>query len=160
MKTIILDIDHTLVFASYTILPNHPLVEQKGYHYLYFRPFLHTFLNAMQKFDYQLVFYTSGKSNYAKWIVQHFKMRKPYTLFTRRYTKTRYTDFGIDYLKSSRKIHLPILTKEVIVVDDRINLWEDHGETFIDILPWHGEVEDTALKEVIIQLLKRQERIK
>jgi hypothetical protein len=41
MKTIILDIDHTLVFASYTILPNHPLVEKKGYHYLYFRPFLH-----------------------------------------------------------------------------------------------------------------------
>ena len=77
MKTIILDIDHTLVFASYTILPNQPLVEQKGYHYLYFRPFLHAFLYAMQKFDYQLVFYTSGKSNYAKWIVQHFKMRKP-----------------------------------------------------------------------------------
>jgi TFIIF-interacting CTD phosphatase-like protein len=128
-------------------------VEKKGYHYLYFRPFLHEFLNAIQKFDYQLVFYTSGKSNYAKWIVQHFKMRKPYTLFTRRYTKTRYTDFGIDYLKSSRKIHLPTLTKEVIVLDDRNNLWEDNGETFMDISPWNGEVGDTALKEVLMQIL-------
>ena len=156
MKTIILDIDHTLVFASYTILPNHPLVEKKGYHYLYFRPFLQAFLDAIQKFDYQLVFYTSGKSNYVKWIVKHFKMIKPYMLFTRSYTKTRYTDFGIDYLKSAHKIHLPFNTKEVIVLDDRSDLWEDNGEIFIDISPWYGEVGDTALKEVLIQFRKRQ----
>ena len=159
MKTLILDLDNTLIFSSYTLLPNHPLVEKKGYHYLYFRPFLLDFLKAIQKFKYQLIFYTSGKSNYAQWIVQHFQMQKPYILYTRKYTKSQYTNFGIYYLKSSRNIHLPILTKEVIVLDDRMDLWEDNGEIFIDISPWNGEVGDTALIEVVIQLLKRQERI-
>lgn len=159
MKSIILDIDHCLVFASYSELPEQKLISQRGYHYLYFRPYLSEFLSFVQKSKFRLIFYTSGKSEYAKWIVSQFQMNCEYSLFTRKFTKCKQTEFGELFYKSSDK--LPVKkTGTTYVVDDRIDLWDDNGEIFFGISPWRGEVNDTELQRIIIQLLKKQPLLK
>jgi hypothetical protein len=41
------------------------------------------------------------------------------------------------------------------ILDVRIDLWEDNGDIFLDISPWHGEIYDNDLKCVMIKLLKK-----
>ncbi len=155
MKTFILDIDQCLVFASYTQLSELELISKRGYHYLYFRPHLLEFLSYLQKSKYKIIFYTSGKSEYAKWIVSHFNMSCEYLLFTRKFTKRKQTLYGDLFYKSSR--NLPIeRAKRTYVLDDRIDLWVDNGENFLDISPWNGELNDNELIRIMIKLLKTQ----
>jgi len=52
------------------------------------------------------------------------------------------------------------MTKKTFVLDDRIDLWEDNDEVFLDISPWHGEVEDRELQGIMKHLLKKQPHLK
>jgi hypothetical protein len=159
MKTIILDIDHCLVLASYTQINELELISKRGYHYLYFRPHLSIFLSYLQKSKYKIIFYTSGKSEYAKWIVNQFNLNYEYLLFTRKYTKRKQSYYGDYFHKSS--ISLPVKKeKKTYILDDRIDLWEDNGEFFLDISPWHGEIYDNELIRVMLKLLKQKPSLK
>lgn len=153
-STIILDLDHCLIYSSYSEIVGSDLVDKKGYLYLYHRPGLKTFLNRVVKFkNMDLVFYTSAKANYARWVVQSFNLDVNYRLFTRSKTRIKHTDYGQVYYKSIERIGISNKKKN-IVLDDRIDFWDSDGVQLIGINPWHGELDDKELEKLFVSIYK------
>ena len=158
MKPYILDLDHCLIYASYSELPELELISKQGYHYLYHRPDALVFLKFLIKSKHDLIFYTSSKKEYAHWVVKSFGLEKTYPIYSRFYTRKKTTDYGEIYLKSLSKIKTS--SKSLIpVLDDRPDLWDESGVALIPIDPWHGEKDDQSLRQIMIKTLKKQDRI-
>ena len=143
---IIQDLDHALIYSTYKKVDNLKLISNRKYLFLYHRPFLDDFLEYVEN-KYDLIFYTSSKIDYARWAVNTFKLKKKHEIFGRKYTKTIYSEYGINYKKSLGKIKKEFEYK-VQVLDDRPDLWEENGVSLIDIKPWMGETYDKELKIV------------
>ena len=159
MKPYVLDLDHCLIYASYTEIPELELISQRGYHFLYHRPHAKEFLNFLIKSKCDLIFYTSSKKEYAHWVVQSFGLNKKFPIYSRFYTRKKTTEYGEVYLKSLSKIK--ISSRSLIpVLDDRPDLWDENGVELIPIDPWHGEKDDDALRQILIKRLKKNDRIK
>jgi hypothetical protein len=151
---VILDLDHCLIYSSYSEIEGLDLVDKKGYLFLYHRPGLKEFLNQVIKMkNINLVFYTSAKADYARWVVQSFNLDVNYRLFTRSNTRMKYTDYGQLYYKSIEKIGIS-KTERNVVLDDRIDLWDSTGVDLIDIDQWHGEPNDKKLEEAFVTIYK------
>ena len=158
MKPYILDLDHCLIYASYSELPQLELISKQGYHFLYHRPHAKEFLKFLIKSKHDLIFYTSSKKEYAHWVVNSFGLGKTYPIYSRFYTRKKTTDYGEVYLKSLSKIKTS--SKSLIpVLDDRPDLWDESGVELIPIDPWHGEKDDQSLRQIMIKALKKQDRI-
>ena len=154
MKPIILDLDHCLIFASYEKIEGLDLIDQREYHYLYFRPDLAMFLRHIER-GFRIIFYTSSKKEYAEWVISNFNLTKDYKLFTRKYTKPKETEFGVHYIKSLKKLKLKSVS-DILVLDDRPDMWIADGVKFIDIDPWNGELHDSSLKRIMIAMIKER----
>ena len=141
---IILDLDHALIYSTYKEIDGLKLISKRKYLFLYHRPFLKDFLKFIEK-KYEIIFYTSSKIDYARWVVSTFKLNNKYEIFGRKYTKIIYSEYGIIYKKSLEKIKKEFEYK-VKVLDDRPDLWEENGVNLIDIKPWMGEIFDNKLK--------------
>ena len=154
----ILDLDHCLIYASYQELPDLELISKRKWHYLYHRPNVLDILKYVQKTG-DLVFYTSSKMDYAKWVVNSFQLNNQSTIYSRKFCKKKNTEYGEIYLKSV--VNLPIIKfyKEIIVLDDRTDLWSDEGAELNDIKPWMGEVSDNELHQWMIHRLKKQPKL-
>ena len=76
MKPYILYFDYCLIYSSYSEISSLELISKKGYHFLYHRPGLKSFLRYLIKQKYDLIFYTSSKKEYAKWVVDSFDLEK------------------------------------------------------------------------------------
>lgn len=158
-KLYILDLDNCLIFSSYVELNELELISKRKYHYLYHRPDLSFFLNYLTKTG-DILFYTSSKKDYAKWVVDSFKLKVDYQIFSRRFCKKRFTEFGEIYYKSIDFISLKKRYKKIIVIDDRIDLWLNNDSIeFFDISPFMGEKDDQILKLWILNRLKKQQKI-
>ena len=155
MKPYILDLDHCLIYTSFSELSNVDLISQKGYHYLYHRPGLTVFLRFLIKKKYDLVFYTSSKKDYACWVVKSFNLEKDYPVYSRFYTRKKSTEYGDVYQKSLKKINFSSKRK-IPVLDDRTDLWDERGVEFISIDPWYGDVNDKSLASIMINSLKER----
>ena len=155
----ILDLDNCLVFSSYVELNGLDLISKRKYHYLYHRPDLMFFLNYLTKTG-DIVFYTSSKKDYANWVVDSFKLKTDYQIFSRRFCKKMITEFGEIYYKSIDFISLKKRYEKIIVIDDRIDFWlNNDGVEFFDIPPFMGEKDDKILKLWILNRLKQQQMI-
>jgi TFIIF-interacting CTD phosphatase-like protein len=155
----ILDLDNCLIFSSYVELNGLDLISKRKYHYLYHRPDLMFFLSYLTKTG-DILFYTSSKKDYAKWVVDSFKLKVDYQIFSRRFCKKRFTEFGEIYYKSIDFISLKKRYKKIIVIDDRIDLWLNNDSIeFFDISPFMGEKDDQILKLWILNRLKKQQKI-
>ena len=154
----ILDLDHCLIYASFQELVGTEFNSKRKWHYLYHRPGLESFLSYVQKTG-DIVFYTSSKKDYASWVVGTFQLSVPYTIYSRKYCRKKYTDYGEIYFKSLSR--LPILKEyaEIIVLDDRTDLWDDKGVQLNDIIPFHGELVDKELQRWQISQVKKQPKI-
>lgn len=155
MKPFILDLDHCLIYTSFSELSNVDLISQKGYYYLYHRPDLNIFLKFLIKKKYDLVFYTSSKKEYARWVVKSFNLEKDYPIYTRYYTDRKRTNYGDIYKKSLDKINISSRRK-IPVLDDRTDLWDENGVSLISIEPWYGDVNDRSLSSIMIKSLKER----
>lgn len=158
MKIFILDLDHCLIYASYSEIPYLKLISKRGYHFLYHRPFVNEFLKFLIKSKYDLIFYTSSKKEYAQWVVNSFGLDKAYPICSRFYTRKKTTDFGEVYLKSLDKINVSS-EKLIPVLDDRPDLWDERDVELIPIDPWHGEKDDDSLRQIMLDRLKKNDRI-
>ena len=162
MKLYILDLDNCLIYTSYQEIEGLNLISKRKWHYLYHRPELLEFLKFAQK-TADIAFYTSSKSDYAKWIVSSFNLEKQHLLFSRKYCKKRRTNYGDIYYKSIGFLPIKKKYKKIIVLDDRIDLWDDKGVELHDIEPYMGDFFDTELQtelqDWLIKLLKKQPRI-
>ena len=154
MNPYIIDLDNCLIFTSYSEIKGLELISKKGYHYLYHRPHLTSFLKFLVRKKYDIIFYTSSKSEYAKWIVKSFGLENDYLLYTRAYTIRKTTVYGEIYLKSLKNIKISSSTP-IPVLDDRPDLWDEDGIELNAINPWCGELHDTALSSFITSDLKK-----
>jgi TFIIF-interacting CTD phosphatase-like protein len=154
----ILDLDHCLIYASFQALPEAKLNSKRKWHYLYHRPGLELFLSYVQKTG-DIVFYTSSKKDYASWVVSTFKLTVPYTIYSRKYCRKKYTDYGEIYFKSLTNIDMKKKYSKIIVLDDRTDLWDDKGVELNDIKPFFGEENDSELQKWIVRSLKLQPKI-
>jgi len=151
---LILDLDHCLIFSSYSEIENLKCQGKMKYLFLYHRPGLSDFIKRIEKIrNLELVFYTSAKSEYAKWVVNTIDPKIDYRLFTRSSTSKKFTEYGELYYKALSKLplHQDIRT---VVLDDRTDLWDSTGVHLIDIEPWHGEVLDQSLEEAFLKIYK------
>ena len=157
-KLYILDLDHCLIYASFQELAGAEFNSKRKWHYLYHRPGLKSFLSFVQKTG-DIVFYTSSKKDYASWVVSTFELTVPYTIYSRKYCRKKYTDYGETYFKSLSR--LPIVKKysKIIVLDDRTDLWDEIGVELNDIKPFHGESEDKELQSIQISQMKKQPKL-
>lgn len=156
--TIVLDLDHCLIYASYSELEGLPLIGKRGYLHLYHRPWLSQFLTFLAKMkNWDIVFYTSSKAYYARWVIKSMSVPFEYQLFSRSKTKKKYTETGEVYLKSLAKNEMKVedSDRRTIVLDDRPDLWDETGVELVAIDPWHGELSDTELEQAIRRILKR-----
>ena len=154
----ILDLDHCLIYAAFQELAGAELKSKRKWHYLYHRPGLESFLSYVQKTG-DIVFYTSSKKDYASWVVSTFKLTVPHTIYSRKYCSKKCTDYGELFFKSLSR--LPILKEysEIIVLDDRTDLWDENGVQLNDINPYHGELVDKALHLWKISQIKKQPKL-
>tara|TARA_B100001287_G_C22686402_1_gene533938 strand:- start:9478 stop:9933 length:456 start_codon:yes stop_codon:yes gene_type:complete len=143
-KKIILDLDHALIYSTYKEIVGLKLISKRKYLFLYHRPLLNEFLKYVEN-KYDIIFYTSSKIDYARWVVSTFKLDKNHEIFGRKYTQTIYSEYGITYKKSLKKIEKEFNYK-INVLDDRPDLWDEYGVKLIDIKPWMGEHYDKELK--------------
>ena len=158
-KLYIIDLDNCLIFSSYNLINGLPLITKRKYHFLYHRPHLTFFLNYVFKTG-EVIFYTSSKMDYAKWVVNSFKLNSDYQLFSRKYCRKKYTEYGELYYKSIDFISLESTYDNIIVIDDRIDFWKDNDKIeFFDIPPFMGEKEDDVLKSWVLNRLKNQPKI-
>jgi hypothetical protein len=98
--------------------------------------------------------------DYAKWVVNSFKLNSDYQLFSRKYCRKKYTEYGELYYKSIDFISLKSTYDNIIVIDDRIDFWKDNDKIeFFDIPPFMGEKEDDVLKSWVLNRLKKQPKI-
>lgn len=152
--TIILDLDHCLIYSSYSELSELPLKGRKGYLYLYHRSGLNKLIDLLEKAkNVTVLFYTSSKADYARWVIKSMNVKFDYQLFSRAKTTKKYTSTGEVYLKSLSNINVSS-TGNITVLDDRQDLWDDNGVQFIPIDPWHGEPKDDGLFQVKTNLFK------
>ncbi len=149
----ILDLDHCLIYTSFNKIEGLPLISKRKWHYLYHRPNLKEFLNYITHSS-DIVFYTSSKMEYAKWVVNTFELTIPYLMFTRKHTTRKQTSYGDIFLKSLDKISLSKSYNKIYVIDDRTDLWNSKGVNFIEIEPWMGEKYDTDLIQIMIKQIK------
>ena len=158
MTLYILDLDNCLIFSSYNKLEGLECISKRKWHYLYHRPGLAEFLRYVQKSG-DIVFYTSSKMDYAKWIVKSFNLTKESNVFSRKYCRKKYTEYGEIYFKSLSRIALKKDYSKIIVLDDRTDLWDDNGVELNDIKPFLGEANDKELQKWMIKRLKLQPKI-
>ena len=159
-KLLFLDLDNCLIYSSYQEIDSLTLIDKKKWHYLYHRPFLKEFLKFVSK-SFDLIFYTSSKLDYAKWVVKSFNLNTNYKIYSRQNTKKRVTNYGEYYNKSLSYIDISQHNyKKISVLDDRTDLWLDEHLDYWDIRPWMGEADDNELELLIIKRLKKQARSK
>ena len=155
----ILDLDNCLIFSSYNLIDGLPLIVKRKFHFLYHRPHLTLLLNFVFKTG-DVIFYTSSKMEYAKWVVNSFNLNSDFQLFSRKYCRKKYTEYRELYFKSIDYISLKSTYDEIIVIDDRIDFWHDNEKIeFFDIPPFMGEKEDDVLKLWVINRLKKQPKM-
>jgi TFIIF-interacting CTD phosphatase-like protein len=158
MRLYILDLDNCLIFSSYSEIEGLTYVSKRKWHFLYHRPGLIQFLKFIQKTG-EIVFYTSSKMEYARWVVSTFELTKEYQIFSRKHCKKKETNYGDVYYKSISLITIKCTYNKIIVLDDRTDLWDEEGVELCDIKPFLGEGEDRELQSWLIRRLKNQSRI-
>jgi TFIIF-interacting CTD phosphatase-like protein len=154
----ILDLDHCLIYASFQELAGAELKSKRKWHYLYHRPGLEAFLSFVQKTG-DVMFYTSSKKDYASWVVSTFELTVPYTIYSRKYCRKKYTDYGEIYFKSLSRLPISKKYTNIIVLDDRTDLWDEYGVQLNDIKPYHGELADKELHRWKISQIKKQPKL-
>ena len=157
-KLYVLDLDNCLIYVTYQELPNIDFASKKKWHYLYHRPKLLEFLNFIQRTG-DVIFYTSAKKDYANWVVGTFQLKVPYSIYSRRNCRKKFTDYGEIFFKSIDRITVTKKYSKIIVLDDRTDLWDSTGTELHDIKPFHGESDDRELENWIIKELKKQPKL-
>ncbi|CAI2364682.1 unnamed protein product [Moneuplotes crassus] len=137
-KTLVLDLDETLIHADETKSFNYQKVvyEQdsatRTKHYMSTRPGLEEFLTRMAKF-YEIVIFTASIKSYAKAMINTFDADN---LISHVLTRKDCTCKKGVYYKDISKLGRPL--KNVIIVDNYPLLYSKHRENGLPIKTWLG----------------------
>jgi TFIIF-interacting CTD phosphatase-like protein len=140
-KLIILDLDNTLIYASFLKLPAKILFKYSDYLTIYERPHAKEFVQKCQtKGD--IVIYTTAVRDYAKKVCEHLKI-KPIELFSREDCLI----INGQYVKSVPDYYFD-LYDDISIFDDSPELWDKKSHEkcrVIGVTPFTGEADDDEL---------------
>ena len=153
-KTLVLDIDETLVHSSMDPFPNgnHLIininVKGKNYNiYVLKRPFLEQFLQEMS-YLYEIIVFTASISEYAEALV---KLIDKNNVIKHILNRSHCLLYQGSYIKDLKLINRDI--KNLIIIDNNPISYMLNKENGIPILSWYGEPKDNELIK-LIPLLK------
>lgn len=143
-KLIILDLDNTLIYASYSKLPSKILFRYSKYLPIYERPHAKEFVQKCHTIG-DVVVYTTAVKDYAEKVCQHLQI-KPVELFTREDC----LNFNGMYQKSIPEYLIDVYD-DIVIVDDNPEIWD--GKTHknclvIGVEPFTGNVGDDELMKI------------
>lgn len=157
MELIVLDLDETLWYATYENLPQPADCIYKGRN-VYFRPFARECIAEISK-QVEVAVWTSAKAHYAKYVLK--KLMGDLSLF--RFIKTRkdcekkqmWNQFSYEtvYIKNLENLG------DAYLIDDRFDCVIP-AERCLRIAPFTGNLEDSALKEMLEEVIKMIENEK
>ena len=149
MKLLILDLDETLIHTTYSPLDGLDAVSQKGYYYLYERPYLKDFLESVFE-HYALAIWSASKADYVRWIIQSTVL-KDYTfefIRTRKHCKYAAGKYGSpEYLKDLQALNQTY--EQVIMLDDTPKMVQPI-ECCIKVPEFKGATHDSFLKSLVL----------
>lgn len=149
-KTLILDLDDTLIHASYDKPARgvqYFLIKQDIY--VWIRPGLKEFLDFCNK-KFDLFIFTASPQDYADQIINKIA---PFITFDHRlYRDSCYPDHG--FLRKDITI-LKRKPEDVILVDDNLNVYLANRENSLPIDAWKGAPNDKVLNSIVIPVLKK-----
>lgn len=141
-KTLVLDIDHTLIYTTKNIGKK----ELKDKYKIYLRPHLFHFLSDVNK-NYKLVIWTGANKNYADYIINYIK-KSGKTYFKEQKEKKKFKFDSVltydDLIKGKKDIKKINNKNGVILVDDHEYYAKDL-ERYIKIFPYNGNEDDCSL---------------
>jgi TFIIF-interacting CTD phosphatase-like protein len=146
---LILDLDETLIHTTYERISGIHLQSQRGYFYLYERPYLGEFLHR-HKSQFSFAIWSASKSSYVKWVINNTALREFHFefIYTRKNCKRQ---IGINgepiYLKNLNE-ELFILPK-IIFLDDTPQ-YVAPIELTMKVPEFRGDFSDRYLKELCL----------
>ncbi|KAL6121162.1 hypothetical protein NUSPORA_01965 [Nucleospora cyclopteri] len=160
LPTIVLDLDHTLIFPSAVPLENYDFTKKIKYKgkiikmYFVKRPFLTKFLEEVSK-HFEVIVYTAGILQYGIKIIKHIDHNNHIKYCLGRKYCTVLTKNG--HTKDLYVKNLEILgrdLKKTILIDDRDYSFALHQKNGLLIPGFHGDKNDTCLEELKNYLVK------
>ena len=150
-KTLILDLDETLVHSGFTIVPNHPPditinveIENKIHNvYILVRPGAEEFLEKMSKI-FEIVIFTASLSKYANPLLDKLDSKK---LCSFRLFREHCSFINNAYVKDLKNLGRDM--KDVIIVDNSPVTYSLNVENGFPIKTWIDDVTDRELIKII-----------
>ena len=162
-KTLVLDLDHTLVYFIKSITPSiwaqkfglKVSTSRKGNHFV-LRPFALPFLKIIKRY-YEIIVFSSSQSQYCNDIVNCIDpFNKYFTKVLSRDNCIKYRQFYIKDLTIIQNRHL----KDLVIVDDSILPSALNFNNFIPITPFTGGVDDNqfiSLSSFLLSIHEEQD---
>lgn len=150
-KTLILDLDETLVHSGFTILPNHPPditisveIENKIHNvYILVRPGAEEFLEKMSEI-YEIVIFTASLSKYANPLIDKLDRNKVCSF---RLFREHCSFINNAYVKDLKNLGRDM--KDVIIVDNSPVTYSLNVENGFPIKTWIDDVTDRELIKIM-----------
>lgn len=150
-KTLILDLDETLVHSGFTIVPNHPPditinveIENKIHNvYILVRPRAEEFIEKMSKL-YEIVIFTASLSKYANPLLDKLDSKK---LCSFRLFREHCSFINNAYVKDLKNLGRDM--KDVIIVDNSPVTYSLNVENGFPIKTWIDDITDRELIKII-----------
>lgn len=145
-KTLVLDLDETLVHSSFQPVANCDLVlpveieGQTWYVYVLKRPGVDLFLKKMALYNYEIVIYTASLSKYADPLIDWLD---PAGLWSYRLFREDWTFYGGIFVKNLSRLARNL--KDTIIIDNSPASYLMHPEWALPITSWYDNMDDTEL---------------
>jgi hypothetical protein len=148
-KLIILDLDNTLIYASFSRLPANILFKYAGYLPIYERPHAKEFVQKCRTIA-DVVVVTTAVRDYAEKVCEHLQI-KPIELFSREDCLI----LNNEYVKSVPDYYFD-LYDDIIIFDDSPELWNKKSHEkcrVIEVAPFTGEAACKIVSKALIHCI-------
>ena len=152
-KTLILDLDETLVHSSFTPFEKNDIILEVDFEgviykiYVLVRPFAKEFLNNVSKY-FEVVIFTASIPKYASPLLNILDNEK--TIKHRLYREECTFINGL-YIKDLKRLNRPM--KDLIMVDNSPLAYAFNSENGLPIKTWYDDRNDTELKKILPLLI-------
>jgi len=148
-KTLVLDLDETLVHSSFKPIPNPDFIipveieDQVHKVYVLKRPGVDTFLQSLGPY-YEMVVFTASLSKYADPVLDLLDIHK---VVRSRLFREACSNYKGNYVKDLNKIGRDL--KSTIIIDNSPSSYLFHPENAVPIETWFDDETDTELLDLI-----------
>jgi len=152
-KTLILDLDETLVHSSFTPFEKSDIVLEVDFEgvmyniYVLVRPFVKEFLMKVAKY-FELVIFTASIPKYASPLLDILDKEKN---IKHRLFREHCTSINELYIKDLKRLNRPL--KDLIIVDNSPLAYAFNEENGLPIKTWYDDTNDTELNKILPLLI-------